>query len=638
MSKFDPFLIAENIDSGRKRSLEWVEDSYQFNPAAADQGEARFLSLALSEKKIKIFFWLLLLGLIILLGRSFYLQVFQGEHYAALAENNRARIKYLRAPRGVIYDRGGRVLTQNVSGFSLLIDPVALPKNKEEKQKVLQKIADLSGIDISEINQKIEENKYYFQPLVIKTGIEYERAMALKIASADWPAISLETDSWRAYPNGEAMAHLLGYVGKINSEEYQTNKTDYLLSDNIGKTGLEKYYEDYLRGRQGERRVEIDALGREKKTIATTPLVPGDDLFLTIDADLQNKIHEILQAHLKNSKAAAVIVSNPQNGEILALVDYPSYDNNLFSTGISQADYQKLLTDERQPLFFRAITGEYPSGSSIKPVIASAALEEGIVDENTTFNSVGGLRLGEWFFPDWLAGGHGSTNLFRALAQSVNTYFYYIGGGYGDFVGLGVEKIAVYLKKFGLGQPLGIDLGGESPGLVPTPEWKEATKKEKWYIGDTYHLAIGQGDLLVTPLQVNSFTATVANGGKIYRPHLVKEIVYPDKTKEMIMPQIMAQDFIKPANLALVRQGMREAVTTGSARGLYGLPVEAAGKTGTAQWNSQKSNHAWFNAFAPYDNPTFCITVLVEEGGEGSAIAVPIAREIMLYWFGREGV
>ncbi len=316
------------------------------------------------------------------------------------------------------------------------------------------------------------------------------------------------------------------------------------------------------------------------------------------------------------------------------MVNYPGYDNNLFSTGISQTDYSSLLDDELKPLFNRAVSGEYPSGSTIKPIMAAAALQEGIVDQHTSFLSQGGLWIHDlWFFPDWLAGGHGSTNVIRAIAQSVNTYFYYIGGGYGEFEGLGVDRIARYLDLFGLGRVSGLDLPGEKPGLIPTPEWKQEVKDEMWYIGDTYHLAIGQGDLLVTPLQVNNYIAAIANGGTLYQPQLVKEIIEPDNRRQVILKQVMNQDFIDSDKIEIVRRGMRETVLSGSGVALSGLSVPVAGKTGTAQWHYEKENHAWFVAFAPYTEPSFCLTVLIEEGGEGSKIAVLIAKQILSYWF-----
>jgi len=633
MKKSDQFFLVENIDTGQKKISRWVEDSYNPNFSCANE----FLSLSLSASQIRFFLSLVLLGLLLLLGRGFYLQVIRGDYYFAQAEDNRVRVKYSRAQRGVIYDRQGQILVQNVFGFSLFITQAALPVDKSQRQTVLNNIAQIAGLNLAELEAKLAESKdYFWQPVAVKTGIGYEQAMFLKIKSSELPGISLEEDSWRHYLHSESLAHVLGYVGKLNAQEYQKNKGQYLLSDNIGKTGLERYYESRLRGQHGEKRVEVDSFGREKKIISQQPAISGQSLILSLDAALQDKIYQILDGRLRRQLSAAVVVSNPQNGEIIALVDYPSYDDNLFAEGISQTDYQKLLDDEMKPLFFRSISGEYPSGSTIKPVLASAALEEKIIDRHTSFNSVGGLWVGgRWFFPDWKAGGHGLTNVIKAIAWSVNTYFYYIGGGYGDFQGLGVERIGKYLKLFGLGETLGLDLPGESAGFVPTAEWKKKEKNEAWYIGDTYHLSIGQGDLLVTPLQVNSYTATIANGGRIYRPHLVKGIIAAAGQGEPLASQVIREKFISSQNLEIVRQGMRQTVVAGSAASLNGLSVPAAGKTGTAQWNSNKKNHAWFTGFAPFDQPDFCLTVLVEEGGEGSSLAVPIAREIMQYWFGR---
>jgi penicillin-binding protein 2 len=325
---------------------------------------------------------------------------------------------------------------------------------------------------------------------------------------------------------------------------------------------------------------------------------------------------------------------NPNNGQIITLISLPAYDNNLFAQGISQVNYDKFLNNKNNPLFNRAISGEIPSGSTIKPVIAAAALQEGIITENTSFLSNGGLSIGQWFFPDWKFGGHGTTNVRKALAESVNTFFYYIGGGYKDFNGLGLDNLVKYMHLFGLGEETGIDLPGESSGFVPTKEWKEETKDETWYIGDTYHISIGQGDILTTPLQVANFTAVVANGGILYKPMVVSALL--DEHNNLVRniePVIIRQNFVDAYNLQVVREGMRQAVTSGSARSLSVLPVTSAGKTGTAQWSSRKANHAWFTGFAPYENPEIVITVLVEEGDEGSTMAAPIAKEIMQWYF-----
>jgi penicillin-binding protein 2 len=264
-------------------------------------------------------------------------------------------------------------------------------------------------------------------------------------------------------------------------------------------------------------------------------------------------------------------------------------------------------------------------------------MQEKIISENTTVLSTGGLRVGQWFFPDWKAGGHGRTAVRRALAESINTFFYYIGGGYENFIGLGVDRLAKYMLLFGLGMETGIDLPNESPGFVPSKAWKEQVRGEKWYIGDTYHLAIGQGDLLVTPLQDANWTAVFANRGTLYHPHIVKAVLSDnDQTITPIQPKIIRQNMVDSYNIEVVRQGMRQAVTSGSAAKLQSLPVEAAAKTGTAQWGTDKTPHAWFTAFAPYKKPEIVVTVLVEEGQEGSQIALNVAQDILQYYFTRE--
>jgi len=362
----------------------------------------------------------------------------------------------------------------------------------------------------------------------------------------------------------------------------------------------------------------------------------GFNLMLAIDLDLQAKAEEVTKTYLEKNKfkRASVIIMDPQTGEVRALVSLPAYNNNSFAAGISQEEYDKFLNDPNRPLFNRSISGEFPSGSTIKPIFAAGALQEGIINEKTSFLSNGGLRIGEWFFPDWKAGGHGVTDVRKAIALSVNTFFYYIGGGYGDFKGMGLNGLVKYSKLFGLGEKTGIDLNGESSGFVPTSAWKEKVKNEPWYIGDTYHFAIGQGDVLVTPLQVANYTATIANGGTLYQPHLVSKIMNSNnQVIQNIEPKIIRKNFIDTANLNIVREGMRQTVTVGSGRYLNSLPVTMAGKTGTAQWSTQKEPHAWFIGFAPYENPELSISILVEEGIEGSAVAVPIAYDIFNWYF-----
>lgn len=452
----------------------------------------------------------------------------------------------------------------------------------------------------------------------------------------------MQTDNVRNYISSSdilSLSHILGYEGKINDSEMDKYLAKgYLVNDYIGKAGLEYSYEKELRGAYGKEQVEVDAIGQAKEIIAYEPPVPGNNLVLTIDSELQKFAEQSLKRVLGayGKKRGAIVILDPNSGEVLSLVNWPSFDNNLFSQGISQDDFSALINDENQPMFSRAISGEYPSGSTFKLIVGAAALQEGIITPSTGFNSVGGIRIKSWFFPDWKAGGHGWTSIVKAIAESVNTFFYMIGGGheeYEDMKYLGVEKIKEYGEMFGLNKKLGIDLPNEASGFLPTMEWKEETKGERWYIGDTYHLAIGQGDILVTPLQIASWTAFFANGGTLYKPYVVKEILDSnDNITKEIRPRALNQDFIDPSYIQTINQGLRQAVTTGSAKAMYSLPVKVAAKTGTAEWSSTRPAHAWLTAFAPYENPQIVVTVLVEEGEEGSRVALPAAYDIINWW------
>jgi penicillin-binding protein 2 len=373
-----------------------------------------------------------------------------------------------------------------------------------------------------------------------------------------------------------------------------------------------------------------------KRIIAEEPSVPGDNLILAIDLDLQKRAEEALKRslHAARQTRGSVIVMQPKTGEVLALVSLPAFDNNAFAKGIDQETYAKLLADKDRPLFPRAIAASLPSGSTFKPAIAAAALEEHVVTPATTVHSTGGISYGAWFFPDWKPGGHGTTDVRKAIAESVNTFFYAVGGGYDKIKGLGPERIATYARKFGFGEQSGIDLPSEGAGFVPTPEWKKQAKGEQWYIGDTYHLAIGQGDLLVTPLQIAEMTAVFANGGSLVRPHVVSAVAKADGTRVDRQPEIITKQVVSPETIKVVREGMRRTVEAGSARSFNTLPIEVAAKTGTAQWKSGAPTHAWFTSFAPFADPELVITVSVEEGGEGSSIAAPVAKDLYAWYYG----
>jgi len=454
--------------------------------------------------------------------------------------------------------------------------------------------------------------------------------------------VKLVSETRRSYLEKSGLAHVLGYIGKINEQEIDIHKDDgYNINSVIGKDGIEFFYESALKGKDGKQEMEVDAFGKTKKILNEVKAISGSNVFLSIDFDLQQKLTENLAVAIKNSgtKAGGVAIAlDPQSGEILAMVSLPDFDNNFFSAGISQQAYDNYLVNQSRPLFNRAISGIYPPGSTFKPIVAIAALEEGLINEDKTFLSTGGVAVKSWFFPDWKYGGHGRVNVISAIANSVNTFFYYIGGGYHDFIGLGVQKITDFARQFYLSKTLGIDLPGEAAGFLPSKDWKEKTKQESWYIGDTYHLAIGQGDILVTPLQVASYTAFFANGGTLYQPHLLKEIINADGLKNehnSINNQeyVLAKNLASDENIDIIRRALRATVTSGSAQSLQSLPVAVAGKTGTAQVGADKESHAWFTGFAPYDSPRIVITILLENGGEGSAVAVPVFKEVVEWYF-----
>ncbi|MDD5341497.1 MAG: penicillin-binding protein 2 [Patescibacteria group bacterium] len=634
------------INRNYKNAKEIDEDFFYGNNLSTSESEpvlntrkVGFLGKFLSNKKLNILLALIFVAMSILLFRAAYLQIYHGAYYGNLAENNRSREKPILAYRGVIYDSQGQPLIKNNPIFEALILPKDLSLNPAKRADQINAIAQILGLKSEDITGEIDKHPKNFKYMVpVLDDIDYQQALSLEIKSKSIVGLYIETRVERQYLYPYEFSHLIGYEGKLSDSEFsEKNSEGYLLNDYIGKTGLELSYESILRGTYGKDAVEVDAAGQEKKVISHQEAVNGENLTLTIDERVQKKAREVLSQHLRalGKKRGSLIMLNPNSGEVLALVSLPDYDPNLFANGISVDDYQKLEGDENQPLFDRSIKGEYPSGSTIKPVVAAAALQEGVITDKTTVMSTGGITVEDrWFFPDWSAAGHGLTNVYRAIAWSVNTFFYEIGGGYKDFKGLGIDNLEKYFKIFGLGEKTGIDLSGESSGLVPDPNWKKQTKNEDWYIGDTYHVSIGQGDLLATPIQIANYTAVFANGGILYQPHLVKEITPNGGQKAEIKPVILRENLVDEKNLEIVKKAMRQTVTDGSAPLLDSLSVSAAGKTGTAQWSTVKQPMAWFTGFAPYENPEVTITVLVEEGGEGSSACVPITYDMLNWYFG----
>jgi len=568
------------------------------------------------KRVIFLFFLILLLFTV----RIFDLQINKGSTYTLLADNNRLRLIPITPSRGTIFDRNGNIIVNNEPLFQLIITKRDWNKSTlQEKEKIINQLINHGiSIKLSEIEKSLDKKTEF-----IIGEYEYNDALSLITLTQYLRGVNVRITARRAYRDPEIYSHLIGYMAPLTNEQYRDKKESYLINDYIGTVGLERQYEELLRGTLGEKNIETNAFGKEEKIISQIDPLHGKDITLTIDSEVQKKLYALVSAQLKNlglTKGAAIVM-NPKNGEILSLVSFPSFNNNSFYQGFSNDDFALIINNDDKPLFNRAINGQYPPASTFKIVIASAALKENIITPQTRFISDGGIRVSSWFFPDWKIGGHGLTNLYKAIAESVNTYFFIIGGGYKDIDGLGVSKINAYAEKFGLGRPTNIDMPNESSGFLPTPEWKQNAKNEQWYIGDTYNLSIGQGDILVTPLQMASVISIIANDGVQTTPHLLKSNSIKSSTT------VLDKDVTNE-----IKRALRETVISGSAKSLQIVPVPVSGKTGTAEWSSKADPHAWFVGFAPYSDPEIAISIIIEEGKEGSIAAVPIAREF-LYWY-----
>ncbi len=637
------------IEAGVQTVDETSGDPIDLPSGSPSLGHHSYLGASLSRAKLAACFAVFFLMFGALAARAAYLELGRGAMYRRQAEGNRLRIAEVPAARGVVYDRNGTLLVRNVPDFALTITPADLPKDRTQRNDLIVRLAEAVGItpvDIEEALRNYPPNLASAVP--IQDHLDYEQALRLEIQSGRLPGVAVERGTKRELllqPEGItqpvlSLSHLIGYEGRINEAEYAALKSDgYLPTDAIGKTGIEASYERQLRGSYGKKQIEVDAFGREQDVLASDEPVQGMDLTLTVDAKLQAEAERSLRASsARNGRGrGSAIALDPKTGEVLALVSWPAYDANAFARGITTNEYRALTEDPNHPLFPRAVAGTFPPGSTVKTIIASAGLMEGVITPSTTVRSTGGIRVGPWFFPDWKAGGHGITNVTKAIAQSVNTFFYAVGGGWDTIEGLGIDRLVPYFRRFGLGAKLGIDLPGEATGFVPTAEWKERVKNEAWYIGDTYHVSIGQGDLTVTPLQVAAWTSLFANGGNLVRPYVVKQ-VHSAKTIDQVNSTPLKTAVVPPDVLATVRQGMRETILSGSAQGLKISPWTIAGKTGTAQWGNGEPTHAWFAGFAPYNDPRIAVVVMVEAGGEGTTAAAPVARDIMEAWLRSQGV
>lgn len=565
----------------------------------------------------------------ILISRMAFLQIVHGNYFLQKAENNRIRLMPVTAPRGVFYDRSGVPLVSNRPGFSVSLVPISGPIPEE----VLQRLAIILGMDVKAIKDKIIQQDNSLEPIRIKNDIGQDIITRIEERREELPGVVLEIQSVRNYVNHELAAHLFGYVGEISDSELTRKKAEgYKTGDIIGKFGLEKVYDKEIRGIDGGAQVEVDVTGRPVKMLEKKEPVLGSSLVLTIDAKIQKAAEKAIDNRLNylqkklgnvNAKAAAAVVMNPNTGEILAMVSRPAFDPNLFNGGISSKEWKNINDNPFNPMQNRAISGEYPPGSTFKIVTGTAALELGKVTPEEKILDTGK----HWIIPKGNAMNEalGWIDFREALSKSDNVYFYEMGNR------LGIDNLEKYARMFGLGDYTGINLPGEADGLVANRRYKEKAYGEDWYLSETFDAAIGQGFQLATPLQMAMVMGEIASGGQRFRPYLVSKMLSPEgEVIKRFEPEKTGSIPISSRTLELIRSSLHDVAMAGgtAAYTFEGFPISIAGKTGTAE-NSHGDDHGWFVAYAPFDKPTVVVAIIVEQGGFGSDSATPIARKIL---------
>ncbi len=585
-----------------------------------------------------------------------HVQIVNGRRYQLLAEDNLIKVIPSEPARGLILDRFGRPLVQNVPVYSAVVIPARLPKdNTESVYYALQTDIGLPAVAIQQAVSAGVQRDGPEMPVTIKTNIDASTALKLAELRSTVPAVDVDTHPARQYALGALLSHVVGYVGPINSAEYKSvSDKGYQLADAIGKAGIELSYEDKLRGTPGKRAVEVNAAGQELRTLDEAPPQPGDNLTLTMDGTLQEGVSQILATSLKtyDSPSAVAIMMDIHTGDILAYVSLPSYDDNLLSGPVSQSELHKLLSDPGRPLVDHAISDQYPPGSTFKEITGLAALQEGVATASTTIATNGKLVIEDqgnpsqsYIFPDW--SNLGVLNFYRGVAMSSDVYFYCLAGGCPQFNhdGVGSDALARYARMFGLGEKTGIDLLDETPGIVPDKAWKERTVHEPWVTADTYFFGIGQGYVTATPLQMLRVVAAIANGGDILQPHVVHEIRDAGGNLVQAVGRTVVRHLaVSDQNLEIMRQSMLQVVQSGSATTAQVPGVQIAGKSGTAEFGSRiyapageeangtYNEHGWFVSFAPYENPQVALVVFHERGG-GALSAGPVSSQIWDYYF-----
>jgi len=583
------------------------------------------------RRRLGIAVGLALLCLLLLLARLWNLQILHGDDMRTLSENNRIRLHRVQATRGTVVDRYGRVLIDSRPSF----DAVLVPEDARNVEVTIENLAQLLNQSAADMHALLNQTSTRppFEEITVKRDLSWDDVVAIETHQLDLAGVSLQITPRRSYPLETKLAHLLGYVGEASPKDLAADSR-YRMGDLIGKIGLEKRWESALRGVDGGQQIEVDAVGRKLQVLREVEEVPGATVKLTINLDLQDAASQAL-----GDNDGSIVAIDPNTGEILAFVDHPSFDPNVFARGVHADEWRGLLTDKHHPLNNRAIQGQYPPGSTFKIIVATAALEEGVINPFTRIHCPGGLQFGNHYFRCWKKGGHGSVNLHEALVQSCDVFFYQVAQR------LGIDVIAQYARAFGLGMPTGIDLEHEKAGTIPDSAWKRKRFKQPWYAGETLSAGIGQGYVTATPLQMANAIATAAVG-KRYRPHFVRQIETPEgEVIHSEQPEMLGELKVRATTLREVRDGLRDVVNTdrGTGKKARIAGFEVAGKTGTSQvvklgkerlkaaqipW--QHRDHAWFVAFAPVDAPEIAVAAIVEHAdGGGGAVAAPVVRAVI---------
>jgi len=582
-------------------------------PGRPDPGRRRIVAMA----------GLVTTALLVVVCQLWYLQVLEGGRFQEASEKNRIRVRPIAAPRGILFDRNGLPLVDNRPAFTLSLIPRELDRDPVQRDVTLGRLASLLQIPFAELQDAVARvSPESILPVRVRRGLSIDEVARVEEWKLELPGVIVEVEPQRAYPTSRFAAHLLGYVREANDDQLKQGR--YRRGDMVGQTGLERLLDEFLRGKDGGERIEVDAMGRQIRLIQSTEPHPGAQVVTTVDRRVQEAAERAMEG-----KAGAVVVMDPRNGDVLAMVSTPAFEIDRFTGSIDRNAWLRVMQDPNHPLLNRTIQSQYPPGSVFKMVVTAAGLQDGTLVPSDRVQCTGEFHLGNWTFKDWKKEGHGSVDLMRGIRDSCDVFFYNAG------LKVGAPAIAKYATAFGFSTLTGIELGGEKPGLIPQPRFSRRGRPASWHAGETVNMSIGQGAVLVTPMQVARFMSAIANGGVLWKPRLVERIERPDRGVLYSDPgQVAGHVELSPAVWAFLRQALWAVVNDGTGIAAKIPGIDIAGKTGTAQMIAHSKaekgqDHAWFAAFAPVRDPEVVVVVLVERGGKGGQVAAPIARRIL---------